>query len=150
MALVRWKNRNEVAPWSALRDLEADFNRMFGNVFGEVAPSERKWAPAADLKETADAYTIEADLPGVKKEDIELTVLDDTITIKGERKTEKEGKDAGYHCVERRYGGFQRRFRIPGGFDAAKVKADYEHGVLRVTLPKREESKPKQIEVKVN
>ena len=151
MSLVRWKERSDLAPWSALRDLEGEFNRIFGSCWTrELDRPNGAWSPAADVKESDDAYTIEADLPGVDKEDIQLTVLDNALTIKGERKTENETKEKGYRRVERQYGSFERSFRVPGGFDASKVSAKFDKGVLRVTLPKREESKPKRIEVKVN
>lgn len=150
MALVRWKDRGEMSPWSALRDLEGQFNRLFGELGRDYDVFERVWSPAVDLKETDQAYTLEADLPGLKKEDIELMVVDNMITIKGERKQEEKVEEKGYHRFERRYGAFQRSFEIPGGFDSEKVTAKFEDGVLRVTLPKREEAKPKHIEVRVN
>lgn len=150
MALVRWKDRGELSPWSALRDLEGQFNRLFGELSRDYDVFERGWAPAVDLKETEDAYTLEADLPGLKKEDIELTAVDNMITVKGERKHEEEVKENGYQRVERRYGTFQRTFEIPGGFDADKVEAHFEDGVLHVKLPKREEAKPRHIDVKIS
>ena len=150
MALVRWKDRCDLRPWGALRDFEDEFGRLFGNWTRELDRPAASWSPPVDVKETADAYTIEADLPGISKEDVKLTVLDDALTIKGERKSEKETTESGYQRVERRYGSFQRSFRIPGGIDPGRVTAHFDNGVLRVTLPKREESKPKQIEVKVN
>jgi len=150
MALVRWKDRGELSPWSALRDLEGQFNRLFGELNRDYDVFERGWAPAVDLQETEEAYTLEADLPGLKKEDIELSAVDNMITLKGERKHEEEMKENGYHRIERRYGTFQRAFEIPGGFDADKIQARFEDGVLHVTLPKREETKPRHIEVKVN
>jgi HSP20 family protein len=150
MALVRWKDRRDLAPWSAFRDLEDEVSRIFGSWTRDLDRPTGTWAPAVDVKETDESYTIEADLPGVNKDDIELTVLDNALTIKGERKSEEETKEKGYRRVERRYGNFQRSFHVPGGFDAGKVSANFDKGVLRVTLPKREESKPKQIEVKVN
>ncbi|MBX7257086.1 MAG: Hsp20/alpha crystallin family protein [Candidatus Hydrogenedentes bacterium] len=149
MALVRWKDKGELTPFSALRDIENQFSRLFGELNRDFGPFDRVWSPTVDLKETDDAYALEADLPGLKKEDIDLTVVDNLVTIKGSRKHEAETKEKGYHRVERRYGSFERSFEIPGGFDAEKIKAHYEDGVLKVTLPKREEAKPKQIEVKV-
>ena len=149
MAIVRWKDRGVLTPWSALRDLEGPFNRLFSECFRELAPPERGWVPAVDLSETEDAYTLEVDLPGMKKEDIELAIVDSLVTIKGRRKSEREAQRSGYHCFERRSGAFQRSFEIPGGFNNDKVEARYQNGVLHVTLPKREEAKPKHIEVKV-
>ena len=148
MALVRWKNRGELSPFSALRDLEDQFGRLLDEfVDGGAA---RPWSPAIDLTETDDSYTLEADLPGLNKDDIELVVVDNLVTIKGERKQEREARREGYHRFERQYGSFTRSFEIPGGFKGDGVSASFENGVLRVTLPKREEMKPKQIEVNVS
>ena len=149
MSLVRWKDRGELSPWAPLRDIEGQFNRLFGELARDYDLSDRGWAPAIDLKEDEQEYTLEADLPGMKKEEIDITVVDNVITLKGERKHETETKEKGYHRVERRYGSFERTFELPGGFDANKINAHFDNGVLKVTLPKREETKPKQIEVKV-
>jgi len=150
MALVRWKRRGESNPWSALRDLEDRFSRVFGTLGDDGGGwFEGAWVPSMDVTESEDAYTIEADLPGMKKDDIELVVVDNVVTLKGERKFEHENKAEGYHRFERRYGSFQRAFEVPGGFDSDKVTASFEDGVLRVALPKREDAKPKQIQVKV-
>ncbi len=150
MALVRWKNHGEMSPWSPLRDLEGQFNRLFGELARDYDLSDRGWSPAVDLKESEHEYTLVADLPGMKREEIDVTVVDNTVTLKGERKHETESKEDGYHCIERRYGSFERTFEIPGGFKADKISAHFDNGVLRVTLPKRDEAKPKQIDVKVN
>jgi HSP20 family protein len=150
MSLVRWKDRGELSPWAPLRDLEGQFNRLFGELARDYDLFERGWTPAVDVKENDQEYTLEADLPGLKKEEIDISVLDNVITLKGERKHETETKEKDYHRVERRYGSFARSFEIPGGFDADKISAHFDSGVLKVTLPKREDTKPKQIEVKVN
>jgi HSP20 family protein len=133
-----------------MRDLEGQFNRLFGELARDYDFFDRGWAPAMDLKEDEHAFTVEADLPGLKKEDIDVSVVDNIVTIKGERKHESETNEKGYHRVERRYGTFERSFEIPGGFAAENISAQFSDGVLRVMLPKREESKPKQVEVKVN
>ncbi|MCC6796291.1 MAG: Hsp20/alpha crystallin family protein [Candidatus Hydrogenedentes bacterium] len=150
MSLVRWKDRGELSPWAPLRDIEGQFNRLFGELARDYDLYDRGWAPAVDLKEDEQEYTLEADLPGMKKEEIDITVVDNVVMLKGERKHETETKEKGYHRVERRYGSFERSFELPGGFDANKINAHFDNGVLKVTLPKREEAKPKQIEVKVN
>ena len=149
MALVRWKNRGELTPWSALEDLEKEFSRVFRGIGGLPGWPASAWDPAVDLSEAEDAYILEADVPGLAKDDIELVVVDNVITLKGERKNEHKVDSAGYHRFERHSGSFQRSFEIPGGFDNDNVTAKLEEGVLRVTLPKREEAKRKQIEVKV-
>jgi HSP20 family protein len=139
-----------MTPFSALRDLENQFGRMFEDLWDGGSATGRMWSPPIDLSETEDSYVLEADVPGLNKEDLELVVVDNLVTIKGERKHQSEARREGYHRFERQYGSFQRTFEIPGGFKADAVQAAFENGVLRVTLPKREESKPKQIEVKIN
>jgi HSP20 family protein len=148
MTLVK-RERHELTPWTAFRELEDRLNRLFGSWPIEAEALTGTWYPAVDIRETKDAFILEADLPGLKKEDIEVTVVDDVVTIKGERKEEEERKSDGYHRYERVYGAFQRSFRIPGGIEAKGVEAKFENGVLTVTLPKPEEAKPKQIEVQV-
>ncbi len=153
MALVRWKDAGNIAPWSALQDLETQMNRLLGEFGGQLSPLEGAWMPAADLRETDDHYIVELDIPGMKKEELDITAIDNVLTVKGERQSEhKEGEDEerGYRRYERQYGRFERSFEIPGGFDAENVEAQYEEGVLRIKLPKREEAKPRQIDVKTN
>ncbi len=133
-----------ISPWAGFRALEKELDHLF---YGESSAS---WVPAIDLRETKEAYVIEADLPGLKREDIEVSVVDDVVTLKGERKSETERTEDGYHYAERRHGRFERSFRLPAGVDTAKVTAQFEQGVLNVTLPKPEAAKPKQIEVRMN
>ncbi|GMV98940.1 MAG: heat-shock protein [Candidatus Hydrogenedentota bacterium] len=149
MSLVRWSDRPVLSPVGNLRDLENQFSRLFGELTPFIEGTQN-WVPAVDVRETKDAYVIEADLPGMKKEDIEVTVQDNFVTIKGSRKYESDQKENGGHRVERRYGSFQRSFELPAGFQGDKIDASYRDGVLYVTLPKREETKPKQIDVRVN
>lgn len=102
-----------------------------------------------DLEETDDDYIVQVELPGLKREDIEISVSEDHLTIKGERKREKEEKGKRYHRIERWYGKFERTVRFPTKVDPNKAKAEYKAGVLRVTLPKLERAKPHRIEIKV-
>ena len=150
MSLVKWKDTGTLSPWSPLRDLETRMNRLFKEFPVTANWPSFVWAPAADLRETADSYLLDVDVPGLTKEEIELSVVDNYITIKGERKHETKEEKEGYHLFERYYGSFQRSFEIAGGFDANNIAARYENGVLHLTVPKREEAKPKLIEVKVN
>ena len=149
MTLVRWEDRPGL--WPSFRELESEFDRLF-RALGR-APwggwSERYGLPATDVHETAEAYVIEADLPGLTKKDIELSVSEGVVTIRGERKQEREETGAGVHRYERWYGKFERSFTVPANVDATKAEAEYANGVLRITLGKRAEAKPKQIEVKV-
>jgi len=132
------------------RELEDRMNRLFGAVAADPEWNVGAWSPAVDIREDAEKYVVSADLPGLKKEDISISVMDDVLTLKGERKHEAENKGEGFHRIERAYGTFQRNFRIPGGVDANRVEASFEQGVLTISLPKPETAKPKTIEVKVN
>jgi HSP20 family protein len=108
------------------------------------------WAPAVDIYETDQAIVLKADLPDMKANDVDIRVEDNMLYLKGERKMEKETKEENYHRVERSYGSFSRSFVLPRTVSSEKISADYQNGVLKITMPKREESKPKQIRVNVN
>lgn len=138
------------AAWNPFREMEERFGRVFAGLPVDPEWNVGNWTPAVDIHEDENQYTITADLPGVKKEDISLSVHDNVVTIKGERKQETEKQEKGYRRVERVYGNFQRAFQIPRGVDATKVEAKYENGVLNVVLPKPEAAKPRNIEVKVS
>ena len=101
--------------------------------------------PKVDVFENKDNMILEAELPGLKREDFELSFENNVLTLKGERKFEKEDKRNGYHHVERRFGSFVRRFSLPPTVDSDKITADYQRGVLTVEMPKREEARPKQV-----
>jgi HSP20 family protein len=143
MTLVRNGNRLAVTPWNLGRELDA----LSGNLWPEQSAA---FAPSMEVRETEDAYILEADVPGIPREAIDITIEDNRVTIKGERKAEEVKEAKGYHRSERRYGAFERSFTVKDGFDGEKVEARVEHGVLRLTLPKRAEQKPRRIEVKVN
>jgi HSP20 family protein len=116
---------------------------------GETEVSTRSWAPPVDIYETEDAIVLKAELPGIDAKDVEVRVEDNTLYLKGERKYEKEVKEQNYHRVERSYGSFARSFSLPNSIDAEKVKAEYKDGLLTLTMPKREEAKPKTIKIDV-
>jgi len=146
--LTRWNPLNE------LEDLMNRYNRIFGLTRAgdrEVSDlfSRRDWAPAVDIKETDDAYLIEAELPGLSKEDVKVTVDDGVLTIQGERKQEEETSDKKIHRVERFYGSFMRRFSLPDNVDEGSVKAKFKDGVLTLSVKKAEPKEPKAIEVEV-
>jgi len=148
--LVTRQRPNTMMSWPGFRDLEDRINRMFGDYpHGEIA-NTGAWMPAVDVNETDDAYELKADLPGLKPEDIDLSVTGDVVTLKGQRAAEEWTQDEGpqgYRRIERSSGSFQRAFRVPEGVDANKVQAQFENGVLHVTLPKSEATRPKQIAV---
>jgi len=145
--IIRW------SPFRELEDMQARLNRVFG-LAPERGQSEEPflladWAPAADIQETDKEYTVNVDLPDVKREDVKVELLDGALTIRGERRQEKEEKGKRFHRIERQYGQFVRRFALPGEVDASKVQAQFRDGVLKVTLPKSPAATPKSVEVKV-
>ena len=132
-------------PWGLLRRFQDDVNQLFGESrTGSLGESDQSsvvtsnWTPAVDIKEESDRYVLEADIPGVNPKDIEVTMDNGVLTIKGERKEEKEDKEK--HVSERRYGSFQRTFRLPDSVSEDKATAEFKKGVLRVTLPKKPEA----------
>ncbi len=131
-------------PFHGLRFFEDAVTRLMSEPHGS-----RPWSPAVDILETEDALTVKADLPAVKIEDIDIRVENQTLTIKGHRKFEKDEAVKGYHRIERGYGEFVRSFAVPSTVDTDKVGADYKNGVLTVTLPRKESAKPRQVKVSV-
>ena len=151
MTLVRMRNRRDLSPWNALNELESHFNGFLGPVRRAGGDNgEAFWTPRADLRETDSAYIVEMDIPGLMKDDIQIEVIGNVATIKGERKREADTEKDGYRHAERSYGKFERTVEIPGGFDSAGVEAKFENGVLRVTLPKKEEAKSRLVEIAAN
>lgn len=150
MAIVRWQ------PFRDLLATEREFDRLFREAFSplfgkrEGELSTRAWAPAVDIFETENSIVLKAELPGVDPKDVEVRVEDNTLYLKGERKFEKETKEENYHRIERSYGSFARSFVLPNSMDAEKVAAEYQDGLLTLTLPKREEAKPKTIKINVS
>lgn len=147
MSLIRWKPQNkqpDVFEDFFNLDLPAHPMAMF-NRFQESLPSN--WYPAIDVTEEKDHYVIKADLPGLKREDIQISVDQDVLTIRGERKSETEDKNKNYHRVERSYGVFERSLNLGGYVESDQIKAKYKDGVLEVTAPKAERAKAKNIHI---
>ena len=156
------KTGTQIAPMRGIRSLSADpfrnlfdlqrgINRLFDANFD--VPREdvalQAWSPAVDVYEDENAYLIKVDLPEVSRDDVKVSLNENTLSISGERRVENEQKRENYHCVERSYGQFFRSFTLPPNINPEAINAQFKDGVLRLTLPKREEAKPKQIEVKV-
>jgi HSP20 family protein len=145
MAIVRWD------PARDIDSLQGDMNRLLDSFFGRreagQASTARRWVPAMDLAETDDQLVLRADLPGLQREDIEIEVKDNVLTIAGERKAEHESKGEGYHRIERSFGRFSRSLGLPRGIDAGSVTASFENGVLEVRMPKPEERKATRVEI---
>ena len=131
-------------PLANLRLFEDAFTRMLSE-----PQTNRPWAPAVDIYETENELVLKADLPDVDLKDIDVRVENQTLTISGERKFEKNDSTKGYHRIERSYGTFVRSFSMPNTFDTETVAADFKNGVLSVTLPKKEAAKPRQVKVEV-
>jgi HSP20 family protein len=140
-------------PFRELAHMQHRINRIFGNAYrdSDDVLSRGDWMPPVDIFENENhEIVLKAELPGIKREDIDIRVENNLLTIRGERKREHETKDEAYHRVERTYGAFSRSFSLPSSVDTEHVNADFKDGVLTVTLPAREEAKPRQVQVKVN
>jgi len=155
MVMERWRPGRGLIPWRTLRELE-ELERHFEEIFGRpfqpavgrrLPTEERGWVPPIEVFEKEGKFVVKAELPGMKEENIDVSVVGDMLTIKGERKTETEVKEEDYYCCERSYGSFFRSIALPSTVDAKKIEASYESGVLEVSLPKAPEVKPKKISV---
>src|ERR1041385_2269403 len=155
MNLTRW-HRPELSVWPGfgrLSNLRDELDRLFESPFAELANASQLlsgWRPALDVHEDKDNFVVKAELPGMKREEIDISLHDGTLSIAGERKGEEKFKDAETNRTERFVGRFQRTLTLPTPVAADKVKAEYRDGVLTVTLPKTEEAKPKRIDVQVS
>lgn len=149
MNLIR-KNRDEGwEPFDIVSDIQNEMNRVFNRSLTHKDGWARTFEPTVEVHEEPDHYELRADLPGMKKEDFSISAQANTLTLKGERKQEKESKEKGYFYSERFYGSFSRTLEFPTEIQAEKVKASYKDGVLELTLPKSENAKPKLINVEV-
>jgi len=152
MSIIRWNPARE------LLNMEREFNKLF-NDFGKrigFSESDSKdeyenavWMPLTDIKEDKDKYVVMLDLPGVTRDDVKVSYADGQLSISGERKQEKESKDSKFHRVERAYGRYYRSFTLPQQVKEDKIVAEFKDGQLTVTVPKAEETKPKELEIKI-
>ncbi len=147
MAIIRYTD-----PFRDLATMQERMNRLFEDFLGRGTTPEEgfapaTWPPAVDIYETDDSVVVKAELPGFSREQIDLEVRDRVLTLRGERKAEKEVKGERYHRMERAYGAFQRSFSLPSGVEEEKISATLKNGVLEIVLPKRAEAKPRQIKV---
>ncbi len=152
MTLVKWNPARE------LLNVEREFNKLFNTFnsrfgFDDSSMNEdlenAVWSPLTDISENKDQYILKMDLPGVSKENLKLNFHDGELIISGERKQEKEDKDSKYHRIERTYGKYFRSFTLPQTIQADKINAEFKDGQLTITVPKSEEAKPKELEIKV-
>ena len=148
--LTRWNPTSERA--NLTNRMERLFDEMMGRGMwrnGEESSLRGAWVPAINILEREEAMVIQADLPGLNSEDVEVTVENATLTIRGERKLEEAHEGETYHKVERLYGAFERSFNLPNSIDTEKIEARFKNGEMVLTLPKREESKPRSVKIKI-
>ena len=144
MAMRRWD------PFQELSSIQNELNRLFGQTFGEGSEEVRMaaWVPAVDVAETQDRFLITAELPGLRPEDVDISVENSVLRIQGERRFYDERKEDDFHRIERRFGSFTRSITLPSTADAENIQASFDAGVLTIEVPKREEAKPRKIQVK--
>jgi HSP20 family protein len=145
MALMRWRSMRDLVT------IQDEINRVFENLTGRPEGDESlmRLLPAADIAEDKDSFIVITELPGLKKEDLKVTVQNNILTISGEKKNEIDHKSKTFHRVERSYGSFYRTFELPISVDPSKVQADFKDGILRIELPKSEAAKPKEIAINI-
>lgn len=141
-------------PWGLMTRLNADMERLFPRpLAGRWTDLEREyadWVPAVDIQEKQDRFVIRADLPGVEAKDLEITMEEGVLSLQGKRETNVEEDGDGFHRVERTRGRFHRRFSLPDTVDSESISADYEKGVLVISVPKHPEAEPRRVQVRVN
>lgn len=146
MAIIRWD------PFRDLMTLRERMNRLFEDVFTSARGEEKdiissSWTPAVDIYEDENQLVLTAEVPGIDEKDIEIKLEDNTLSIQGERKMEKETKEENYHRIERAYGSFYRSFTLPNYIDQDKIQAEHENGILKITMPKKPELKPRKVKI---
>jgi HSP20 family protein len=145
MAIIRWD------PFRDLVTLREKMNRLFEDAV--TSRGEQKdlitsaWAPAVDIYEDENQLVLTAEIPGIEEKDVEIKLEDNMLSIQGERKMEKETKEENYHRLERAYGSFYRSFTLPNYIDQDKIHAEHENGVLKITMPKKPELKPRKVKI---
>ena len=151
--LTIWKPFTELAPFREFERMRRDMDRLWDSFFERGVrrtDEEGEWLPSLDVAETKNDVVVKAEIPGMDPKDIDISLTDGLLTIKGEKKQEREEKEKDYHLVERSYGTFTRSIRLPKEVQRDKINASYKNGVLTVTLPKSEEAKRQEIKIKVN
>lgn len=146
MAIIRWD------PFRDLVTLRDRMNRLFEDAVSTARGEEKdlissSWAPAVDIYEDENQLVLTAEIPGISEKDIEIKIEDNTLTILGERKMEKETREENYHRIERAYGSFFRSFTLPNYIEQDKIHAEHENGVLKISMPKKPELKPRKVKI---
>ncbi len=146
MAITRWD------PFRDIMTLRDRMNRLFEDLMSTPKLEESEiiqstWSPAVDIYETENELVLTAELPGIDEKDVEIKIEDNTLTLKGERKFEKETREENYHRIERAYGSFYRSFSLPNYIDQDKISAEFENGLLKIHMPKKPEGKPRKVKI---
>jgi HSP20 family protein len=144
MAMSRWD------PFRELSSIQNELNRLFGRTFSTETGEAREaaWVPAIDVAETQDRFVITAELPGVEPDDVDISVESSVLTLRGDRRFYRETKEDDFHRIERRFGNFARSITLPSTVDPERIRASFDAGVLTVEVPKKEEAKPRKIQIK--
>lgn len=144
MAIVRWD------PWRELAAMQEEMGRLFERTFGGLKPAKGiRWAPAVDMYDRDDAIVVRAELPGVKAEDVDVSLVENNLRIRGEKRAKEEVKEENLYRMEQFYGSFERVIPLPSEVKAEEVSAAFENGVLEITLPKVKAARPKEIKVQI-
>ncbi len=145
MAIIRWD------PFRDLVSIRDKMNRLFEDAVTQRGEEKElvasSWAPAVDIYEDESQLVLTAEVPGLSDKDVEIKIEDNVLSIQGERKLEKETREENYHRIERAYGAFYRSFTLPNYIDQDKIKAEHENGILKITMPKKAELKPRQVRI---
>jgi HSP20 family protein len=150
--LQTWKPFRELAPFKDFERMRRQMDRLWDSFFEgglRRRTEEREWLPSLDVAETKNEIVVKAEVPGMDPKDIDISFSDGMLTIKGEKKQEREEKEADYHLVERSYGSFCRSVQLPTEVQSGKINASYKNGILRISLLKSEEAKKKEVKIKV-
>jgi HSP20 family protein len=158
MTVIRWKPMRDISRWAPVTDLSSEFvtmqkeiDRMFDRFRGGIADpgaATDLW-PSVDIVEDEKDFVVNVELPGVRREDVKITVNEGVLTVKGEKKQDREIKEDQYRRLERAFGAFERSFTLPTSVQSEKIGANFNHGVLTITIPKAEQAKSREIEVRV-
>ena len=150
--LTTWKPFRELTPFREFERVRREMDRLWDSFLEgglRKKGEEGEWLPSLDVAETKNELVVKAEVPGMDPKDIDISLSDGVLTIKGEKRQEKEEKEADYHVIERSYGSFLRSVQLPKEVQSDKISASYKNGILRITLPKSEEAKKKEIKIKV-
>jgi len=151
--ITRYEPRKLWSPMTSFQNIQEEMDRIFDDFFTTGKREglvEAGWYPAVDVLEDTDKFTLKAEVPGLTEKDVQIAVEENAISIRGEKKEEKEEKGMHYHKLERSYGAFSRNFQLPSNVNREQISAQYRDGILEITLPKTTQSKPKIVEIKAS